>query len=148
MVFDMSGQKPRGESYLVALAVVARNSLLLVIRGSKGQLELPGQSTMRGGDEAEKVEKLVAELGLEQQPSQTLYLQVPLSQRKQGRPVVSVIRVIRLNKPLHLPLTGGKFEPVSRLAGDPEVSPVVQAVAQWLLGEQASPQRGRTKLTG
>jgi hypothetical protein len=125
---------------LVALAVVAANDRLLVVKSSHGQLELPGLEVGEANATAGGLSRLMSTLGLDQKARQTLYLQNLRVRKQQATPVMGVIHIIRLAKPQLFDIPDSRYETISSLTENEMASPATRSVARWLLRTQTNPR--------
>jgi len=122
---------------LVALAVVAPNSRLLVVETPRGQLELPGLEIGEPDAMAAHLVQFVSKAGLDQMPSLTLYLPGLRLRKQQATPMMGVIHFVRLAKAQPLEILNSRYETTSALAGDERATATTRAVARWLLQAKA-----------
>ena len=117
---------------LIALAILVKEKRLLVIKNSKGQFELPGLTLAPAEKAVSLIEKMVADLSLDEQPQQILYLTRLPPQKAHRKAAMGVIKLIHLERAMRLDLSNCHYEMLSALMTDNHVTPLTRFVSEHL----------------
>jgi hypothetical protein len=122
---------------IVALGVVSEDNRLLVVKTSSGSIELLGVTQVVEGQATSRISKLISELSLKQSPQKTLYLPQLKDHNTPKKSKIGVVHLVQLKKGEEIDVPNSRFEDIEKLASMNEASPIVRAVAKWLLKTNA-----------
>jgi len=126
----------KASTLLIGLGVVSGKNRLLVIQTSSGRLELLGVTSISEEQVTNRINQLISELGLEQNPQETLYLPQVKDTKALKESKIGVIHLVHLAKGQQIDFPNSRFEYTQKLSEMKKASALVRAVAQWLLQNQ------------